>query len=293
MPDSPAHAPGPRHNDGVAEMVVSPRRFAVAALAAALLLGATGARPAPTAAADLTISAAENLMGQTLNADRAAAGLVPVRLDSRLMAIARARSADMAAKGYFSHTQPDGRTVFNILTAKGIKWYGAGEIIAWNTWPTLADSVTAANNGWLGSPTHQSIIMATSYNYMGIGLAIDGSGKKLWTAVFMKGPDRTGGWVTITPQADTAAVSITSGTSRVVTLNWRGGDIRLVVLTAGFRNYQIQRRIDGGSWVWVSTWTTTTTRNVKAYYGRTYDFRFRACDRAGNCGRWAVVRFRA
>jgi uncharacterized protein YkwD len=274
-------------------MVVSPRRFAVAALAAALLLGASGARPAPTAAADLTSSAAENLMGQTLNADRAAAGLVPVRLDRRLMAIARARSADMAAKHYFSHTQPDGRTVFNILNASGIKWYGAGEIIAWNTWPTLSDSVTAANNGWLGSPTHRSIIMATSYNYMGIGLAVDGSGKKYWTAVFMKGPDRTGGWVTIAPQPETAAVSIASGTSRVVSLNWRGGDIRLVVLTAGFRNYQIQRRIDGGAWAWVSTWTTTTSRTIKAYFGRTYDFRFRACDRKGNCGGWALVRVRA
>jgi len=38
-------------------MVASPRRFAGAALAAALLLGASGARPAPTAAADLTMSA--------------------------------------------------------------------------------------------------------------------------------------------------------------------------------------------------------------------------------------------
>jgi uncharacterized protein YkwD len=274
-------------------MVVSPRRFAVAALAAALLLGMSSARPAPTAAADITISAAENLMAQTLNADRAAAGLVPVRLDGRLMAIARARSADMAAKNYFSHTQPDGRTVFNILNAKAIKWYSAGEIIAWNTWPTLSDSVTAANNGWLGSPTHRSIIMATSYNYMGIGLAVDGSGKKYWTAVFIKGPDRTGGWVTIAPMPETAALSIASATanSRLVSLNWQGGDIRLVVLTAGFRNYQIQRRIDGGAWVWVSTWTTTTSRTIKAYVGRTYDFRFRACDRAGNCGRWAVVRF--
>jgi uncharacterized protein YkwD len=273
-------------------MVVSPRRFAVAALAAALLLGMSGARPAPTAAADISIGAAENLMGQTLNADRAAAGLVPVRLDARLMAIARARSADMAAKNYFSHTQPDGRTVFDILTAKAIKWYSAGEIIAWNTWPTLADSVTAANNGWLGSPTHRSIIMATSYNYMGIGLAVDGSGKKYWTVVFMKGPDRTGGWVTIAPQPETAALSIASvSNSRVVSLNWHGGDIRLVVLTAGFRNYQIQRRIDGGAWVWVSTWTTTTSRTIRAYAGRTYDFRFRACDRKGNCGRWAVVRF--
>jgi uncharacterized protein YkwD len=169
-------------------MVASPRRFAGAALAAALLLGASGARPAPIAAADLTISAAESLMAQTLNADRAAAGLVAVRVDARLTAIARARSADMVARHYFGHTEPDGRTVFGILTAEAIEWYGAGEIIAWNTWPAMADSVTTANDMWLNSPTHRSIIMATSYNYMGVGLAIDGSGEKYWTTVFINRP---------------------------------------------------------------------------------------------------------
>jgi len=273
-------------------MVMSPRRFAVAALATALMLGMSGARPAPTAAADLTISAAENLMGQTLNADRAAAGLVPVRLDGRLMAIARARSVDMATKNYFSHTQPDGRMVFDILTAKAIKWYSAGEIIAWNTWPTLSDSVTAANNGWLGSPTHRSIIMATSYNYMGIGLAVDGSGKKYWTAVFIKGPDRTGGWVSFNAVPQPAAVSITSDAYHYVRVSWRGGDIRLVVLTAGFRNYQVQKRVAGGYWRWATTWTTNTSRAIKVYYGRTYYVRVRACDQKGNCGRWAVVKVR-
>jgi uncharacterized protein YkwD len=270
-------------------MVASPRRFAGAALAAALMFGASSAQPNSTAAADLTISAAESLMARTLNADRAAAGLVAVRVDSRLTAIARARSADMAAKHYFGHTQPDGRTVFNILTAKGVTWYNAGEIIAWNTWPTMADSVTTANDMWLNSPTHRSIMMATSYNYMGVGLAVDGSGKKYWTAVFIKGPDRTGGWVTITPMAQPAAVSIASSTYRNAYISWRGGDIQLVVLTAGFRNYQLQRRIDGGAWTWWTTWTTSTSGSFKAWSGHTYEVRIRACDRRGNCGSWARV----
>jgi hypothetical protein len=258
-----------------------------------LLSAVCGTQPARVAAADITISAAETLMAQTLNADRARAGLLPVRLDGRLTTIARARSADMAAKHYFSHTQPDGRTVFSILSAKGIKWYSAGEIIAWNTWGLLSESVTAANTGWLNSATHRSIIMATSYNYMGVGLAIDGSGKKLWTAVFIKGPDRTGGWVTMNSVAQPATVSIASETAtasyRTVSVSWRGGDVRLVVLTAGFRNYQVQRRMDGGLWTWVTTWTTGTSRSINVYTGHTYNMRVRACDKAGNCGRWALV----
>ena len=54
------------------------------------------------------------------------------------MAIARARSADMAAKDYFSHTQPDGRNIFDILGAQRIAWYAAGENIAWNKYSTSA-----------------------------------------------------------------------------------------------------------------------------------------------------------
>jgi uncharacterized protein YkwD len=82
-------------------------------------------------------SPAELAMVDALNADRTAVGLVPLRIDSRLMSIARARSVDMATKDYFSHTQPDGRNAFDLLTAAKVTWYYAGEIIAWNNYPTL------------------------------------------------------------------------------------------------------------------------------------------------------------
>src|SRR2546423_14116326 len=101
---------------------------------------------------------------------------------------------------------------------------------------------------WLDSPTHRSIMMATSYNYMGVGLAIDGSGKKLWTGVFMRGPDRTGGWVSINPvaqqaAAEPAAVPIArEGADRDAGISWRGGETRLRGPTPGVRSYQIQRR---------------------------------------------------
>ena len=140
-------------------------------LPAAVLVGllvASFAAPASASADEWTISQAEMKMVELLNANRTAAGLVPVRIDSRLMQVARARSVDMATKHYFSHTQPDGRNVFNILSAKGIKWYGAGEIIAWNNYPTLELSTHNANSQWMnssgqfvrvvpGTPTHESL----------------------------------------------------------------------------------------------------------------------------------------
>ena len=267
------------------------RRLAISAAAFTLLFGAVAARPAPVAAG-MTIGEAERAMVSALNSDRAQAGLVPVRIDTRLMSIARARSVDMANKHYFSHTQPDGRNVFNILNAWRITWYNAGEIIAWNTWPSLSDSISVANSGWMNSSTHRAIIMSASFNYVGVGLAVDGSGKKLWTAVFMKGPDRTGGWVSIDPAVQTAAVSTASSTSRVEKISWRGGDIQLSVLTAGFLKYQIQRSLDGGAYVWITTSTTTPWRTFMLYSGHTWIFRIRACDKVGNCGAWRYVTVR-
>src|SRR5262245_29106292 len=86
----------------------------LAAMAGIALLVAAFPVPSAAAAATVpwTVSQAEQEMVKLLNADRTSAGLVPVQVDSRLMAIARARSTDMATKHYFSHTQPDGRNVF-------------------------------------------------------------------------------------------------------------------------------------------------------------------------------------
>jgi uncharacterized protein YkwD len=265
-------------------MFRSLRRLPVV-FAAIVLFAAAGGSPATTVAADLTITEAERQMVSLLNAERAKAGLVAVRIDTRLMAIARARSTDMATKHYFSHKQPDGRSVFDLISAAKITWYGAGEIIAWNTWPTLGDSALAAKEGWMNSSGHRGIVLSSSYNYVGIGLAIDASdGRKLWTGVFMKGPDRTGGYVKL---AQSSNLEITATTQyRMVTVKWTGGDIRLVVLTAGLRHYQVQVRTDGGAWKWWSYGQTATYRSIRVWRGHEYDLRIRACDKAGNCGAW-------
>jgi hypothetical protein len=230
---------------------------------------------------------AEQAMVDFLNADRAAVGLVPVRVDSRLMAIARARSVDMATKHYFSHTQPNGQNVFDILSAKGITWYGAGEIIAWNNYPTLQLSTANANSQWMNSPGHKAIVVSTTLNYVGVGLAIDAStGKKLWTAVYIKGPDRTGA------RSTTNVPSVTSGpdgATKHVSVSWTGADVKLQVLTSGFASWQVQRRTDGGDWttVWASTTRASLSLDLPA--GHKYEFRTAARDKAGNWGAWSTV----
>ena len=266
---------------------VAARSSRVALLLVAGLLAAMFVAPSTAAAADsMTISQAELAMVDALNANRTARGLVPVRVDSRLMTIARGRSVDMATKHYFSHTQPDGKNVFDLLG--GITWYNAGEIIAWNNYPTLETSVAAANTGWMNSAGHKAIVISTSYNYVGVGLAIEaGTGKKFWTAVYLKGPDRTGAKATASDP--TVAAGASAGTKRL-TVNWTGADVKLQVLTSGLHSFKVERRTDGGAWTTVVTGTTGKSLTQDVASSHTYEYRVAARDNAGNWGAWSTVK---
>src|SRR5919107_3033349 len=159
------------------------RRLAPVVLASLVLAGFVPV----THAAGLTLSQAESYEVQLLNKQRAALGLVPVRVDSRLTAIARARSYDMAKKDYFGHRQPDGKWAWDLMTAAGITWYGAGEILAWNHGSAdLGPSAENAAQQWRNSPGHYAVIKDANFNYVGVGVALDGE-KAIWTAIFMKG----------------------------------------------------------------------------------------------------------
>lgn len=120
-----------------------------------------------------------------INAERAKSGLAPVQFDATLTAIARARSTDMALKGYFSHTQPDGKTFQNYLNDYKVQWHSAGEIIG-KTNASADQTASIIMNGWLHSPTHSSIIHTGDYQNIGIGEAIDASGYRYLTAIFDK-----------------------------------------------------------------------------------------------------------
>ena len=122
-------------------------------------------------------------------------------------------------------------------------------------------------------------------NYVGVGLAIDGK-KMLWTAVYIKGPDRTG--ARSTTKAPDVTAGATSATKRVK-VTWTGADVQLQVLTSGFHSWQVQRRTDGGPWTTVWTSTTKPSMTLDLAGGHTYEFRTAARDKAGNWGAWSTV----
>lgn len=259
--------------------------LALIAVLATALAGPAAATAATSTIDDATRASLETAMVTQLNANRTALGLVRVQVDPRLTQIARSRSENMVANDYFAHTQPDGRNVFDLLNAARITWYNAGEILAWNNYP-LDSTVSAANRQWMNSPGHKAIVVSKDYNYVGVGLAIDpDTGKKLWTAVYLKGPDRTPARATArTPALRAGPTSST----RYAKLTWSGYDPRLQVLTAGLRSFTIQRKLDDGSFVTLVSSTTLTYTTFKLYLGHRYEFRIAARDRNGNRGAWST-----
>jgi hypothetical protein len=246
-------------------------------------VGAWAADPAALTSAVMLDTELQTL--DLINAQRTARGLVAVRLDSRLAAIARGRAAYMARTGDFDHVQSGGVTVFDLIAARRIAWYGAGEIIAWNTAAEAGDSASMAVRQWMSSPTHKAIIISKAYNYAAFGMAVSATtGRRYYAGVFLKGPDRTGAWAKVT-SVTTAPVDALRAR---VQLRWAGSDTRLQVLTAGFRYFEIQRRSPGGAWR--SYGTTTSTSATRTWtQGMTYEFRVRARDRAGNWGPWRTI----
>jgi uncharacterized protein YkwD len=171
-----------------------PRRLL---LALVMTLAAVAAPPG-AAAADDPVLEAELAMAIRINAERASAGLAPVRLDFHLAAIARTRSVDMATYHYFGHVQHDGRTLFDLLREASKPYELAGEVLAWSSQPAVDASLGYAIDAWLGSPGHRAIVLGGRYDAVGIGAAWDArDGRWYWTGVFVDGPAERGvTWVT-------------------------------------------------------------------------------------------------
>jgi len=268
-------------------MVTSVRRLVPLLLAGLLVLPLTG----PVAAVEdepgttdaMLLQAGRDLVTLT-NAKRTAQGLVPVREDPALMAIARDRAQVMADNDFMSHTEPDGTMAWDRMNAAGLTWFGAGEIIAWNHYP-YEYSVAEAIRAWWASPGHHSIMVSTSYNYVGFGAAMSADGKFYYAGVFAKRPDHSAPWASF---RKTYMRKIDAHHKRV-TVRWAGNDTRLQVLTSGLRYFNVEWRRAGGAW---HSWGTTTATSHKARWvrGATYEVRVRSRDRAGLWGAWHLKR---
>jgi len=129
----------------------------------------------------VTTATQEDEVIRLVNVQRAQAGLQPLKKNWELCRVARYKSADMANKGYFSHTSPTYGTPFQMMENFGLRFTAAGENIAYGQ-RTPAEVM----KDWMNSPGHRSNIMSGAYTEIGVGLAKNKNGVCYWTQMFMK-----------------------------------------------------------------------------------------------------------
>jgi uncharacterized protein YkwD len=99
-----------------------------------------------------------------VNKKRAAKGLQPVSLNSKLQQAAQAHSQDMAVNDFFSHTGSNGSSMGDRLRQVNYSYSYAAENIA-------AGSSTARGvmKQWMKSPGHRANILSKNVTEIGIG----------------------------------------------------------------------------------------------------------------------------
>jgi uncharacterized protein YkwD len=252
------------------------RRLAIlvtAALATVTMLSVMAAPVSAGTAYDM-----EQQILALMNKDRAARGLVPYRKWSAVAALAGDRAARLASKNTLSHSAAGGN-IGTSLNSRGIQWYGYGEAIGMTGYRWGSDAASHLYSMWKGSPGHAALMYSASYNYVGIGVAYRSSNRTTWASiVFVESKDHTGA---------VASKGSIGSQSTTISFSWSGYDPKLQKHTAGLRSFDLQYRVNGGSWRTIRDNTTassiTLTDRVR---GRWYGFRVQAADQRGNLGSW-------
>ena len=113
-----------------------------------------------------------------VNAERRRAGRAPLSLSPELGRVAQAHACDMAKRGYFSHTSPDGRSMAERTNRAGLpRLCAMGENIARGQ-----RDVPSVMAGWMRSSGHRRNILDRDFTLVGFGRA-DGPN---WVQVFAR-----------------------------------------------------------------------------------------------------------
>ncbi len=107
-----------------------------------------------------------NALVDETNQNRVADGLPDLQVSPLLQAAAQEKANDMATKGYFAHTSPQGLTPWYWFEQVGYNFDYAGENLAVN----FSDSQDVTN-AWMNSPEHRANILDTNYTQIGIATA--------------------------------------------------------------------------------------------------------------------------
>ena len=264
------------------EPLHSLRFIALAMIAAAILLPTTTQAGTRTVAGTERLQAAESRVLKGINRIRVRNGRKPLAIDERTSRVARARSADMAERRYFSHIEPDGDDASRVLDRRGVQASTVLENIGHTIGPKLKSGSRRMARWWYHSPPHRRQMLARGINYVGLGIARRGS-RITFTAIFTRSRAKT------EPQAIIEATTV-SEDGRLVTVDWRGHDRRLAAGRTGIRRYDLERLTPFGGWEPVGGASRKSKRTLSRLGYAPDHLRVRAVDKAGNVGPWAYAR---
>lgn len=121
------------------------------------------------------------------NKDRSEEDLGTLTVNPLLVAAAQAKADDMAEKGYFAHTSPDGSTSWSWFRSAGYSFSHAGENLAVD----FTDS-SDVERAWMNSPSHRANILNGTFTEVGIATAVgEYKGRKTIFVVQMFGTPAT------------------------------------------------------------------------------------------------------
>ena len=111
-------------------------------------------------------------------------GLQRLVLLEELLPVAREYSRRMAEDRFFSHNDPEGRSVKERIEEADIKWRMVGENLAYST--GHVNPVAASLHGWMGSPGHRANILEPNFTLTAIGVWIRDDGTVYFTEIFLR-----------------------------------------------------------------------------------------------------------
>jgi uncharacterized protein YkwD len=155
-------------------------RLVLVAICLALILGTArmpdaGPRRAPSGAGISYLPDVERAVYRLTNQVRQRHGLSPLTGESSLAGVARAHSADMLQRNYFSHQSQDGRSPheriragypFGLTMSGENIWSGAG----YDSGDTQRLARIIVDN-WLSSPGHRQNLLNPQFTDIGVGVA--------------------------------------------------------------------------------------------------------------------------
>ena len=121
---------------------------------------------------------------EEVNLVRRKNGLQRLVFYEELLPVAREYSRRMAEQSFFSHDDPEGRTVRERVEEADIKWRMVGENLAYSN--GYVNPVAASLHGWMNSPGHRANILEPNFSLTAIGAWIREDGTVYFTEIFLK-----------------------------------------------------------------------------------------------------------